>query len=245
MVLSRNLDGQGGPRRGESEMTLFVDLDGPVLETARRHFELHRALATELGAVVPSDRAAYWAQKRAGRSSVALLAAAGASPAQCESFRRRWAEEIERPRWLGLDEVQPGAAAALAELRRHLPLVLVTLRQDRAALEAQLDRLGLTVFFRRVLSASPLAGDGPTLKAALIARHAPGAFGAIVGDTEIDLRTGKILGLPTIAVTCGIRDAAQLLAEQPDRILPDLAALTPAVLEPFFARLAAFSRHAR
>jgi phosphoglycolate phosphatase len=51
----------------------------------------------------------------------------------------------------------------------------------------------------------------------------PGAL--IVGDTEVDIRAGKAVGIKTVAVTSGIRSRAALEAEGPDVIVDDIRAL--------------------
>jgi phosphoglycolate phosphatase len=47
----------------------------------------------------------------------------------------------------------------------------------------------------------------------------------IVGDTEIDIRTGKALGLKTVALLSGIRSHERLAEEHPDCIVEDINAL--------------------
>ena len=49
--------------------------------------------------------------------------------------------------------------------------------------------------------------------------------GFFIGDTETDIRAGKVLGLKSIAVTFGIRNADILMREEPDIILNSPAAL--------------------
>ena len=51
---------------------------------------------------------------------------------------------------------------------------------------------------------------------------------AVVGDSEVDIATAHAAGMPSVAVTWGLRDAAALAAARPDHVVDtaaDLAAL--------------------
>jgi phosphoglycolate phosphatase-like HAD superfamily hydrolase len=90
----------------------------------------------------------------------------------------------------------------------------------------QLDALELRPFFEAVLVGSPLSGVASAVKAGLLRQSRwlrPGAL--IVGDTEVDIRAGKAVGIKTVAVLSGIRSRAALEAEAPDAIVDDLHGL--------------------
>jgi phosphoglycolate phosphatase-like HAD superfamily hydrolase len=66
-------------------------------------------------------------------------------------------------------------------------------------------------------------GDGPT-KAEAVRGHVEAAARTTwIGDTEVDIEGARLLGCRSIAVTCGIRDEAQLRMQQPAEIVADLA----------------------
>lgn len=205
-------------------LTVFLDLDGTVLDTTRRNFEVHRFIAHELGGRISHSPDALWQLKRTGQSSRAIFTHENPT-ADAVQFGQRWRQEIESPRWLELDTVQTGVLSFLQDLALQCTVVIVTLRQDRAALKAQLDKLQLTPFLYRILSADPGVGVGAELKYQLIASQ-DFSSGVIVGDTEIDIRAGKLAGIGTIAVETGIRDTTALEAEHPNLILPRLPVLT-------------------
>jgi phosphoglycolate phosphatase-like HAD superfamily hydrolase len=88
---------------------------------------------------------------------------------------------------------------------------------------SQLDALGLRAFFDEILTAEPRGGASWRAKVDLIEasrRARPGL--TILGDTEVDIRAGKALGMWTVAVTSGIRSRASLEAEHPDQIVDSL-----------------------
>jgi phosphoglycolate phosphatase len=206
-------------------MTVFLDLDGPVINCAERNYQVHRTLVEEMGGFMTLDRASLWKLKRGGRSSVELLKLTSGPTVEADKFKLRWLAEIEAPRWLELDTLHPGALSTLELLAERFRIVLVTLRQQRSHLVAQLGQLGFTRLFPTVLSDSPAAGPGWETKRRLIAQSGFKPFGVMVGDTEADIRAGKLVGLGTIGITCGIRDEAQLRKENPDVIADTLTNL--------------------
>ena len=48
----------------------------------------------------------------------------------------------------------------------------------------------------------------------------------MIGDTEADVLAGQSLGVPTIALTCGIRSRSYLQQLEPTRIHTDLLSAT-------------------
>lgn len=204
-------------------MTIFLDLDGPVLDTAERNFQVYRTIVQELGYSTKLDVGSFWKIKRAGVSSVDIFSherpSAEFDPAQ---FSQHFYAKIEESSWLMLDRIQPGVEKWLHEMNEKSSLVLVTLRQYRDRLDEQLARLNLRKHFQAILSDSPKAGKGWHTKCRLIARSNFPIQGAIIGDTEVDIRAGKLLGLGTIALSNGIRDGNFLVAEEPDLLLDSL-----------------------
>lgn len=210
--------------RVQGSVTIFLDLDGPILDTRARNYAVHRALVEEQGRKVGLSPERFWTWKQAGRSSAQILARTGGG-VDVEQFKRRWMVEIESPKWLRLDRLQPGVRETLGAWFPRWPLVLVTLRQDREALEAQLARLGLKRFFRAVLSETPVGRPGAETKQRLISGSPFHGRGVMIGDTEVDILAGRGLGLVTVGVWNGIRSRRRLAAEQPDVLVDGLAAL--------------------
>ncbi len=212
---------------GKRPMTLFFDLDGPILDVSRRYYRLHSELVLQLGGM-PMDEANYWERKR-DREPLSALLALDLKPIPGESaqtYRQLWREKIEWPASLAADTVVPGAREQLAALQTTHHLVLVTLRQCRENLEAQLERLQLGPFFEAVISAAPPAEEAWKVKQELIRSSSwMNGSGCIVGDTEVDIRAGKALGLITVAVLSGIRNRRCLALEKPDFLVEGLREL--------------------
>lgn len=205
---------------------LYLDLDGTILDVAPRYHHVHRATVHALGAESRLSLGAFWAHKRAGWTNARILEHEGlASRIDPKEYAARFLAAIESDEAQALDMLLPGARGALDALGRTHALVIVTLRREHESLARSLVRLGIAGLFDAVLSGSPLGAAGEETKAALVrARGLAIAGGSwLVGDTEIDVRAGKALGLRTCAVTSGIRDEALLGGEAPERLLSDLA----------------------
>jgi phosphoglycolate phosphatase len=204
-----------------TERWIFLDLDGPVLDVSYRYHRVHRDVVEELGGT-PLTRAAYWEAKRDRIPETEILARTGLAPEAAAQAAAERLRRIEDPRYLSLDRPWPWVAEILDELARLGRLALVTLRNHPDRLEEQLGALGLTRRFERVIAAR---GDGtPMAKAALLRRSgiswAPGSV--LVGDTEVDVASGRALELRTAALGCGIRSPALLEPWSPDALLGDL-----------------------
>lgn len=212
-------------------MTHFFDLDGPLLDVSPRYVALHHHLLAVVG-IGGMGTEEYWGRKRARVPEERILEELGAS-AHAPDYIRRRLELIETPDYLAYDRCWPWVEKILTDLAARHDLVLVTVRSHRAALLEEFERLGLTRFFREILSV-PSQGHVDRQKAALIEdylrRHRRSPDGSwMVGDTESDIDAGRLVGLYTAGVLCGIRDREHLAAARPDVLLDDIRAL-PQVL---------------
>jgi phosphoglycolate phosphatase len=204
-----------------SERWLFIDLDGPLLDVSHRYHRVHHDVVEELGGW-PFPRTVYWESKRNRVPETEILARTGLPPEAAAQAVAERLRRIEEPRYLTLDRPWPWVAEALDELEGMGRLALVTLRNHPKRLDEQLRDLGLPLFFEHVIAGR---GDGtPAAKAALIRQSGfswgPGS--ALIGDTEIDVESGRDIGLRTAALGCGIRTPALLEICSPDVLLDDL-----------------------
>jgi phosphoglycolate phosphatase len=207
-----------------AKKSLFIDLDGPILDVSARHFRVCADILTMLGNP-PSvkNSATYWKMKRNGDSLAVILRKLSKSPVDEAVFSYQWLQRIEQLEYLRLDRVPRFARTQLPKLCEKFDLVLVTLRQCRETLDAQLKELQLFYFFHCILSRTPSRSGTWELKRDLIASS--GLLYAdswIIGDSEVDILAGKALGMKTIAVLSGIRNSAVLKEVAPDFIVKDL-----------------------
>lgn len=197
--------------------TLFLDLDGPILDNRPKYIALHRQLLHDSVGVALAEEE-YWELKRTRVPEIEILNRCGVPASQWDAHLQRRQACIEDQLFLELDRVWPGVQDWLVKQRTTHAIYLVTLRKRRKPLLRQLARLGLLPLFDEVLSEE--ANDGSAdVKVRLMTPYVPSAEQAVmIGDTEADIQAAKHTAVASIAVTCGIRDRRLLEAEAPDQI---------------------------
>jgi phosphoglycolate phosphatase len=204
-----------------SERWIFVDLDGPIFDVSARYHRLHEDIVKKYGGW-PFPRSVYWDAKRRMTPETEILVRCGLPEEAAREAEAERREKIEHPEYLAIDKPWPWLAEPLNDLEDFGRLALVTLRAHPDRLRAQLRRHPLDLFFREILAGR---GDGtPRAKADLIRKSGlffdPGSV--LIGDTEVDVESGRALGIRTIALGCGIRTPELLERCAPDVLLEDL-----------------------
>lgn len=202
---------------------ILIDFDGTIVDVRARHYDVYCRTMTGMNRE-PVSVSEYWRGRRSGKSTQDLLVSF--SEEERAQFSRLWVARVESRNALGLDVLFPGALAAIGELAQYYDLVLVTLRRDRSALLAQLDRLGIGRFFQQVLASGPRrVGEKDTLEG--ICDIAAGGY--VVGDTEADIDLAVKTGRGLICVANGVRTRRFLARRGATNIVPSVRDL-PAVL---------------
>lgn len=205
-------------------VTLYLDLDGTLIDVRRRHYLAYAHALNKLG-IAPLSEGDYWARRRRGAASPELIG--DVQDACRRRFLDRWMELVESPAYLRLDTLVPGAKETLASLAACHDLVLVTLRRDRASLMEQLRELGLFEFFSAVHSPSDAVYSKVELMNLASEKVAHDAV--VVGDSETDVHTAEELGLVSVCVSGGVRNRRYLEALGPTYVIPSITRL-PRVL---------------
>ncbi|MFX0211197.1 MAG: HAD family hydrolase [Candidatus Hodarchaeota archaeon] len=133
-------------------------------------------------------------------------------------------------------EVEPvlGAYEVLNDLSNRFPLALVTLRHLKKSLIIdQLKRLKLNGFFEAIITTldvkKPKPNPEPFLEGAK-RLCVPIGDCAIIGDSILDIRAGKVGGAKTIAVLSGLFEENALKEENPDLIVRSITEITSHLL---------------
>lgn len=207
-------------------MLIFFDLDGTLTEISKRHFRVYREVVIENGGT-PLGKKDYWERKRSNTAWSALLTASSINPAQEKIFLNRFTELIESPEMLRIDRLLSGSAEILARLKEENRLWLVSLRRNGENLVSQLEWLGISSFFERVITGHSDTLEGVlSVKAEAINRTEEDVAGALfVGDTEADISAARILNICSVAVTSGIRSPEYLAKLEPDFIIGSVGQL--------------------
>lgn len=199
---------------------ICLDLDGPVLDVSERYYRVYCDTLKQLG-IAPVSEKLYWNQKREKISEPEILAASGVGDRELvRAYLDLRAERIESSEYLAFDRMWPDTLDTLKGLHSRGELALVTMRNAVHLLNRQLERLHLLSAFDSVLAA-PREKEGTSRaerKAQMVrARYGKDRIrGWFVGDTETDIKAGRLLGIGTVAITFGIRSAEHLEAVSPD-----------------------------
>ncbi|WP_176720291.1 HAD family hydrolase [Methanobacterium sp. A39] len=203
----------------EIPRTIFLDLDGTLLDTSKRHYKLYKDIFDER---MPHEESKFspqkfWNMKRAGIKTRDILPAS-LSNEIIDSFEEEWLQKIEKKSYLQYDEPFPKTEKVLSCLNNEFDLVLVTLRNNTENLHWELSKLDLQNYFKAII-----CGEGPKNKLVEdYLRGSPDEKCIIIGDTEEDIKTGLELEITTISVTWGIRSRAFLEDFDPDFCIDSL-----------------------
>jgi len=195
-------------------MKIFLDLDGTILDIKHRCYKIYVSILSQFGFDVVNI-STYWEMKRNRISEESI-----ASKTTPLLFAKYYAEErvnlIETMDYLVLDSVLDGVYEILNRWFFNHTLYLVTLRRNNVNLNNQLSLLGLNRYFKHVYSADKLE-----VKKEDLIRHAVSNKNEciIIGDTEADIKAGKVLSIKTVAVDNGIRNRYWLEKTFPDILL--------------------------
>ena len=210
-----------------SRVALVVfDLDGTLIDSARDLAASVNAALERLAPgtpPVPPERVRTFIGDGAGTLVARTLAAAGvditteqALPVFLECYSARLLETTA---------LYPGVAEALDALRDRRLAVLTNKPGDMS--RTILAGLGVADRFARICGAGdvPAKKPDPAGLRMLLAEAGVGPQAAVlVGDSAIDVRTGRAAGVRTVGVTYGL-DPASLRATPPDLLVDDLREL--------------------
>lgn len=223
-----------------AQMTVFCDLDGPIVDVSDRYYTTYKQGLADTQAVYLGrginlnleilSKQQFWQMKQNRVPDTEIAKSSGLSGEEIPIFLGCVSRIVNQPDLLHLDRIQPGVQWAIALLHsRGVRLVLVTLRPKNQAVQI-LQNYGLARLFTSICGtqmADAAYHNYTALKTELLAEVAEeyqSSLGSawMIGDTEADILAGQALGIPTIAVTCGIRSRHQLQQYQPSFILSDL-----------------------
>lgn len=225
------------------KMTVFCDFDGPLVDVSDRYYTTYQlALAhTQAyyqgkGIALPIqvlDKHQFWQMKQDRTPDKEIAMRSGLQGEQIQAFLGCVGKIVNQPELLHKDKMQPGINWALGLLHcKGVRLVLVTLRCQSQATQ-MLRNYGLSRLFSNIYGtedAQAAYQNYAEMKTELLAKAIaeqrelglPIQPAWMIGDTEADIIAGKALGIPTIALTCGIRSQSYLKQFHPTRIHSDL-----------------------
>jgi phosphoglycolate phosphatase len=241
----------GFPRSLSKPITVFCDFDGPIVDVSDRYYSTyHQALTdtaefyrefstqqiTDLNAqtqLTVLTKAQFWQMKQNRVPDREIARQSGLGDEEIDFFIQRVIEIVNCADLLKQDKLQPGVTWALGLLRSQgCKLILVTLRDRDEAINI-LEQHGLRRLFSGIYgtdNSQAAYQNYAEIKTQLLEQamreHQVTQMDAdwswMIGDTEADIFAGSAMGIPTIALTCGIRSERQLSQLQPTLIKADL-----------------------
>ncbi|MDP3956852.1 MAG: HAD hydrolase-like protein [bacterium] len=200
-------------------MQVFTDLDGVIIDTSRRSFEVYKNILIRHKA--KHLRKDTYLNLKRKKVSVGDILAQTKAQDLLKIFEGEWLREIETEKSLAFDQLMAGALTTLKEFKTRYPLYLTTLRKKPELLMKELTRLGIKKLFTGILvgSTGKIRYKDKVEKIKILAK--PGDV--MIGDSETDIRAGKKLGMITIAIESGWRSQTLLKKESPDYLVRSIA----------------------
>jgi phosphoglycolate phosphatase len=200
-------------------MNIFFDLDGTLIDSRTRLYRLFQYL-------VPTSNLSfdeYWLLKRNKINHFEILTNKfGYTEQAFKVFEQKWLNEIEQPKWLHFDVPFNGVTELLANLSSTHKLYLVTARQFESEVLKQITNFGWEHFFSKIFVTAQTKEKHELISDNIVV--SPDDW--FVGDTGMDVQTGKKLGIKTVAVLSGFLNKENLLSYKPDFIINDVTCLT-------------------
>jgi phosphoglycolate phosphatase-like HAD superfamily hydrolase len=194
--------------------TIYIDLDGPILDVSERYYKVHRKISNEFGISNNLTKKQYWSLKRSDAPLFKINKKITGRLAV--RYRKKWLYYIEHKKFLIYDKVWPHAEICLKKMSANLNLYLITARMKKKNLMWELKRNKLLQYFKKVYIANPLGGIHAKEKLLKRYRYLNHKNSLIIGDTEVDILCGKKYDMVTVAVSNGIRNKTKLVLLNPD-----------------------------
>lgn len=200
---------------------IFIDLDGPVLDSAYRYYCAYSEAVKRLG-FTAINKEQYWDLKRSKAPEADILKLSSAEKHIGKYLKIR-NSLIEDKELLAYDAVWPELKEIYAKLFARVPAALITLRRSGRLTRWQLKQLGAYFWFKQIYTCPKFCASKENWKIKADIVSGSGMLKdtntnncLFIGDTEADIMAGKYLKMKTLAVSFGIRDKRTLLEAKPD-----------------------------
>lgn len=232
--------------------TLFCDFDGPIIDVSDRYYATYQLALNSVAEllqqschlnskqrITPLTKSQFWVMKQNRTPDVEIALRSGLQGEFIPPFVSQVHQWVNQPDLLITDHIQPGVRYGLTLFRKAgVRVVLVTLRDRLQAIQVLLQN-HLLHYFNEVYGTQDISNaytNSTDLKIRLLSEVILGQRGeghipcGIVGDTEADILAGQAVGIPTVALTCGIRSQFYLEQLEPTVIFGDLLSAAQSLL---------------
>jgi phosphoglycolate phosphatase-like HAD superfamily hydrolase len=178
---------------------ICFDLDGTLLDSRERHRVVMNHVLKEYKCNI--DTSDYLQYKAEGNNNLSWLEMKGIDKILAKDINQRWIELIENNVFLNNDTLYPQVRRILESLSRDNFLLLLTARNNQENTEMQIDRLGISQFFDKIVVV-PSSKQTSVLKSQILSDSNITEY---YGDTESDMEAAKMAKCRFYATTRGFR----------------------------------------
>jgi HAD superfamily hydrolase (TIGR01509 family) len=200
-------------------------LDGTIVDSRRAYLEAVKTAFAAVGQKTVDINVVTEIPKRIEQNLPIDDLLKGASPRR---FLEVYLDAYYRATAEGTKPM-PSVSETLKKLSKKAKLALITMRHTpKKKVVEELERFDLAKYFQDVVTASETRYPKPAPEGLLRCAKKMKVQTCecmFVGDSVVDVRTGKNAGAKTVGVLSGIFSRAELEAEKPDLILESVNAL--------------------
>lgn len=200
-------------------MNIFFDLDGTLVDSSERHYQVYKKLILGL-AGVPLSKSDYWNLIRAKADKRLILQKSRVSADRAEQYLNSFVAEIELMKNLKLETLMGNnVLELLRRLKQSHTLFLITQRRQKKNAEKQVVELGLNKYFNKVIACDDKVSIIKSLLSTKLDEN------IVVGDTEADINAAKELGIKSVGLLSGFRNEKIIRALKPDYVCQNVEEL--------------------
>jgi phosphoglycolate phosphatase len=211
---------------------VIFDLDGTLIDSAPIYYAIIDVIFDRLG-IPPVPQSTLLEAMKNGEFEwdLVLPDAMKDRKKPLVDKARKIIDEIAPSMFNNQIKIIPGAADVLKEIAAmglKLALVTSTLREYMAIKLVPLAQAGVEALFEIIITADDVQNKKPHAEPLVMCSEklglAPGNC-VYVGDTRVDIKSGKAAGMRTVAVLTGFDDYEALERETPDAIINSVSEL--------------------
>jgi phosphoglycolate phosphatase-like HAD superfamily hydrolase len=184
--------------------TIFLDLDGTILDSRTRHIVVLENILKEYG-IANHDISDFVKYKASGNRTVDYLTQViGLHDNVAEVLAKLWGEKIEQEEYLKLDVLYADAIPFLNNIKqRGYKIIIISARKNKKYVIGKIKMSSINELVDDIVIVSPynaivekynVISGGKTEKS------------FIVGDTEVDYEAGKRADINTLMLNRGFRN---------------------------------------
>lgn len=171
----------------KSNLTVAFDLDGTLINSKQRHFEVLNFALKKLNIKTDFTESELINFKSRGKNNVDFLISKGLDKKSAEKVQNLWIKNIEDENFLKFDILNKNAIEILEKYKKENDLILITARNNKENTLKQLENLDIKKYFKDIFIVSPFENVVNQKANILIQNGAK----LMIGDTKTDFQAAQ------------------------------------------------------